>query len=362
MPETQIAGTTPTFRIADEVKQDLSRDLSRLEIEEDTAGMKTFVARFHAIGPQSGSQSETLLYMDGQTFDFGKAIKVSVGPPDDERTLFQGAITAIEADFAEAREPEVVVHAEDKLFDFRTTRRMRTYKQKSDADIASAIANDHGLSPDVNADGPTYDVVQQWNMSDLAFLRHRAQLIQAEVWVDDDGLHFKSRNNRSGTQITLVQGARLIEVQIRADLAHQRTKIKVSGYDASARDKLDEEATNDAIQAEVSGGRTGPQVLQQAFGERVSYRLREVPLEGGEATAFAKAEMLRRGRGFVTARGTTDGTPDMVVGSVLELQGVGQPFEGGSYYVTRVCHSYDLNHGHRTRFEAERATINEANT
>ena len=38
---------------------------------------------------------------------------------------------------------------------------------------------------------------------------------------------------------------------------------------------------------------------------------------------------------------------------------VGAPFEGGGYYVTRVKHTFDNVHGLRTRFEAERATVNE---
>ena len=83
------------------------------------------------------------------------------------------------------------------------------------------------------------------------------------------------------------------------------------------------------------------------------------PLVSGEAQAYAKAEMLRRGRTFVTAVGTTSGSPDMVVGSRVTLQSVGKPFEGGGYYVTRVAHSYDLQIGPRTMFEAERATVND---
>jgi len=200
--------------------------------------------------------------------------------------------------------------------------------------------------------------VQQWNQSDLAFLRERARLIQAEVWFADNTLCFKSRQNRSAPALSLVQGNHLLDVQIRADLAHQRTSVKTSGYDASSRDAIDEEAGAGAIQAEISGGRTGPSVLQQAFGERVSYRVRETPIASSEATAWAKAEMLRRSRGFVTAVGTTDGTPDMVVGSTQSLDRVGPPFNGGGYYVVRVSHVYDLTTGYRTVFEAQRATVN----
>jgi phage protein D len=350
----------PVFKIGGTVSGELARDLSRLEIQEATDGLKTLMLRLVAEGPRDNSAEEQLLYLDGQIVDFGRELEVSIGPAEDARVVFKGFISAIEASFTEGGEPYVTVFAEDKLMNLRMTRRMKTWENVSDADIADQIASANGLSADTAAPGPTYKVVQQWNQSDLAFLRERARLLQAEVWFEADKLCFKTRGNRSATTLTLVQGRELIDIQIRADLAHQRTSVKASGFDASARDGIDETAGSEAIQAEIAGGRTGPAILQQAFGERVSYRVRENPLESNEASAWAKAEMLRRSRGFVTALGTTDGSADMIVGSRLKLDRVGAPFNGDGYYVVQVSHTYDLSAGFRTHFEAERATINEA--
>lgn len=358
---TKLFGAvTPVFKIDGRLVGDLARDLSRLEIDEATDGMKTLMLRLVATGPKGKAATEQLLYLDGETIDFGRTIEVSIGPTEGARVVFQGTISAIEAAFSEGMEPHVVVFAEDELMKLRLTRRMKTYENQSDADIAKAIAGEHGLRSDVAADGPTYAAVQQWNQSDLAFLRARARLIQAEVWLDRDTLCFKTRGERTGTEITLVQGNHLIDVQIRGDLSHQRSAVKVGGYDAQSREAIDEEAGSDVIQAEISDGRTGPSILERAFGARVSHRVRESPLQSGEASAWAKAEMLRRCRGFVTVVGTANGVPDMIVGSRLTLERVGTPFNGEGYYATRVCHTYDLINGHRTHFEAERATVNGA--
>jgi uncharacterized protein len=353
-----LTSKAPVFKIEGEIKGELARDISRLEIEEATDGLKTMTLALIAEGPKRNYPEEQLLYLDGEIIDFGKTLEVSIGPADTARIVFSGSISAIEAQFSEGAEPHVAVYAEDKLMNLRMTRRIKTWENVSDADIANQIASKNGLDVDTAASGPTYKVVQQWNQSDLAFLRERARLIQAEVWFENGKLYFKTRGNRTATSINLVQGRELIDVQIRADLAHQRTKVRGSGYDALARDKIDEEAGSEAIDREISGGRTGPAVLQKAFGARVSYRVRENPLVSGEAGAWAQAEMLRRCRGFVTAIGTTDGTPDMVVGTRLNLDRVGKPFEGDGYYVVRVCHTYDLENGYRTHFEAQRATIN----
>jgi phage protein D len=359
MTELFVANA-PVFKIDGQVRGEIARDLQRLDIDEATDGLKTLSLRLIALGPSGNAPDEQPLYLDGDIIDFGRAIEVSIGPADAARIVFKGAVSAIEALFTEGGGPQVAVYAEDRLMDLRMTRRMKTWENKSDADIASAIAAEHGLAADATATGPTYDVVQQWNQSDLAFLRERARLIQAEIWFEDDSLKFKSRDQRSSTAITLVQGRDLLDIQLRADLAHQRSKVVASGYDAGQRQAISEEAGADTIEAEIAGGRTGPAVLQQAFGERVSYRVREAPLAAAEATAWARAEMLRRSRAFVTATGTTNGTPDMVVGSRLKLDGVGAPFTGDGYSVVRVSHAYDLSHGHRTRFEAQRATINAA--
>ncbi|MEI6668466.1 MAG: contractile injection system protein, VgrG/Pvc8 family [Acidobacteriota bacterium] len=355
-----FSSKAPVFKVDGQVRGELARDVSSLEIDESTDGLKTMVLRLIAEGPRDQAEEEQQLYLDGAIVAFGKDIEVSIGPSDDARIIFTGTISAIEATFSEGGEPHVTVFAEDRLMTLRMTRHIKTWEHVTDADMATAIASANGLNSDAAAPGPTYDVVQQWNQSDLAFLRERARLIQAEIWFENDTLCFKSRGQRTATALTLVQGRDLLHVRVRADLAHQRTRVTTSGYDASARDSLNEEADSDAVDAEISGGRTGPAVLQQAFGPRASFRVRDVPIASIEASAWARADMLRRARSFVTALGTTDGSPNMVVGSRLTLDRVGTPFSGDGYYVVHVSHTYNLTSGYRTHFEAQRATISGA--
>lgn len=352
-----LVSSAPVFEIDGQVKGELARDVVFLEVEETTAGLKTMALTLIAFGPASGATRERELYMDGSVLDFGKQIKVSIGPDAEARTIFDGLLSGLEAQFGEGTEPRVVAFAEDKLMSLRMTRRMKTYENVTDADIAQAIAQEHGVAAEVDAPGPTYKVVQQWNQSDLAFLRERARLLQAEIWMVDGKLYFQTRDKRPASELTLVRGNDIISVRVRADLAHQRTKVAVAGFDAQSRDAINEEAEGDAIQAEISGGRTGVDILKDAFGERESFRVRETPLTSAEATAWARAEMLRRARAFVTVSATTRGTPDLVVGSRLTLERCGAPFDGEGYYTTLVRHTYDLRNGHRTYFEAERATI-----
>lgn len=357
MTEPLYSSRAPVFRVDGAAEGTLGRDLVRMEVEDSTAGLRTLRATFLAVGPQSGAPSERLQYLDGRTLDFGRRLEVSLGPPGDERIVFDGVVSALEADFTEGEEPVVTAFAEDALMRLRMTRRTTSYTRVSDADIVRAVASHHGLGAEVDADGLTYDVVQQWNQSDLAFLRERAALVQAEVWVEGTTLHMAGRTARAGTTVRLAEDRDLVAVRLRADLAHQRTSVTVSGYDATSRDRIEATAGGEAVAAEVTGGTTGVQVLERALGTRESRRVRDVPLVDAEADSRARAEMLGRSRGFVTVVGTTRGTPQMTVGSRIELSGTGAPFDGAGYRATRVCHTYDLVVGHRTRFVAERPTI-----
>jgi len=201
--------------------------------------------------------------------------------------------------------------------------------------------------------------VQQLNQSDLAFLRERARLIQAELWCTGTTLHFRSRSAREATEITLTRGAQLLSARITADLSAQRSEVVVSGYDANQQEQISERVGKDVVEAEVAGGRSGAALVASALGGSATARVREVPLTSEEAQAWARAEMLRRGRSFVTATGVTNGTPNLVVGSRLTLRLIGEPFEGDGYYVTELRHRFDLVTGLRTEFTAQRATLNE---
>jgi phage protein D len=135
--------------------------------------------------------------------------------------------------------------------------------------------------------------------------------------------------------------------------------VRVTGYDAANKRGIDRRAGPDVLASEATGQRTGPRLVADVFRKSGTLRVREAALDGGEAEAWARAEMLRRGRRFVTVSGATNGSADMVVGSRLRLELVGPPFEGDGYYVTTVRHTFDPVCSFRTRFEAERPNLNE---
>ncbi|MCG2593185.1 hypothetical protein LZ009_10375 [Ramlibacter sp. XY19] len=348
------ASTLPEIKVDGQVQAGLQRDLQLLQVEEDVHGLKRLQASFVAIGPREGERDEKLNWLDGAVLDFGKTVAIAMGASDARETVFEGKLSALELAMDQGRAAEVMVFAEDALMNLRMTRRFKTYENVSDSDLVSQIASEHGLSPSADLDGPSWPLVQQWNQSDLAFLRERARRLAAEVWVADGALHVATRDKRNGNKVTLIQGGTLVQARLRADLAHQRSKVVVGGFDDQDQDAIDEEAAASIVAGEAQGHTHGPQVLERAFGERVSYRVREVPVQDAQATALAKAALLARARRFVGVTGIADGNTGIRVGTLLKLERVSPMFEGEGFYVTRVKHQFDLETGYRTHFEAER--------
>lgn len=358
MPESQHYSSRPELGLDGEALGDLARDLLSLEVTEDIAGMKHASIRLAAMGPADGAQSETLQWLDHRRLKLGAEITIAVGPADERVRIFKGRVSAIGASFRQSQLPEAIVRVEDALWDLRTTRRIKTWEDQDVSAIAQAIAGEHSLSAQVEASGPTWKMLQQWNSTDLAFLRQLCDAVGAELWLDDTTLHIAPRESRGGETLTLIQGAELLSVEVDVDLAHQRSAVNVSGFDAPARDRIDEAAAAEDLGSVTGGGGThGISALATAFGERKTERLRDVPLTSDEAKARAKAELARRLRRFARARGVTTGSPKLAVGTRLELERVGTLFEGEGYVATEVTHRFDLKAGYQTFFVAERPTM-----
>jgi phage protein D len=325
--------------------------LQSLLIEETTLGLFRCEARFSNWGVQ-GNRVDYYLF-DLEIIDFGKEIEIELGPPGDTRRVFKGRITGLEAQYPKERPPELTVLAEDRFQDLRMERRTRTFEDSSDADAMNEIVSQHGLTADIDVNGPTYRVLAQVNQSDLAFLRERAAAVDAELWLEDRTLHVQARSRRNTGAVSLTYGAELLEFTVLADLAHQRSKVKVSGWDVGGKQAIDVEAGESAVSSELDGRRSGGSVLDRALAERIERSGLATPLAQDEAQALADAGYRRRSRRFLTGAGVADGNPTIQVGCRVDLRGLGPLFEG-KYYVTLVRHTFDLVNGYRTTFEVER--------
>lgn len=334
----------PTIEIGGEQQARLEAGLVEYAINDSIDGIANAELRF---GNWGGEDQPGFQYFDRQTLDFGKVITVKMGSD----TLFKGKISAICGHYPEGGQPQISVLAEDRLQDLRMVRRTRSFEQKSLADVARAIANDHGLQVMADTSGPTYAALAQVNQSDLAFLHGLARGEGAQVYISDDRLVVKPLHDHAAVELAWAGTLRSFDAA--ADLASQRTTVTASGWNAADKAGVKFKAEKAALGNEIGQDEAAADILQAGFGERNDQVAHGTPATDQEARTLAEASYRQMARNFIIGEGVCETDAKLRPGAKLDLTGLGPLFDG-SYRIRSVTHLFDAEEGARSEFSCDR--------
>ena len=354
-----FAGLRPEILIDGVVVQQLSEHLLEMRVMSSVHGHAVVSMRFLNWGNTSSGRDPDFLFFDQTDLDFGRQVLVRVKQGSSAVVLFSGKVTAIEAQSRLSSPPELFIIAEDQLAEFGRRVQNRIFKSVTDRDMLSAIAGDYGLAADITVDGPTYEHVVQLNQTDLAFCFERVRAAGGELWIENDILHAKTRQDRMSGPLDLVMGKSLIEFQARADLQGQATEMRVTGWNVGMKQRNTGVANDTALgNNAVQQGQTAAKILKELTGEHtLIHEVKSMPAGGDQALTLARQFYRERSGAFVRATGNTVDTPELHVGTVVKISQVGSLFEG-DYYLAAVTHTFSSLTGFQTEFEAERAWLN----
>lgn len=342
----------PTIVIEGETYPAVSSALLELQIHDSDAGLARCELTVHNWGPRQGAAG--FLFFDERVFRWGARLEVRLG----DTALFEGRISALEGRFEQGTPPALCVLAEDALEALRRTRRTRIFDNISDAQLLQQLAGDHGLQAEVSVSGPTHVALAQLNETDLAFLRRRAREAGFELWAAAGRLHAAPRSTRRGSPLELTHGASLRSFRVTADLAGQCSRVRVGGWDVSAKEALSGESDSASLTGEGSG-RLGARLVEDALGARTDIVAHVFPASSAEADACARAWMAARARGFVRGQGVVETSAELRVGRSVRLGGLGPLFDG-DYDIVGLTHRFDGQHGLASDIAVERAWIGAA--
>jgi len=346
-----VVSARPSVWIDGSRVQSLEVALQNLSIRRTEGQISDCEAEFANWGTTSDGRTGFTLF-GGDVLDFGKRLEIRSGSDP----LFQGRILSLEGKFPEMAPPTLVVKADDGFQDRRMSRRTRSFERSSDADVLRTIAQDHGLQSDVSVTGPTHPVLLQSNQTDLEFAQQRALFCDADLWLEDGKLCCKSRNSRSSVGFDLVFQDTLRSFTATADLAHQRTALVAGGWDVASKSVINERIDESVLSQASSQGKTGPEVLKQAFGDRVDTVVHASAVDSQEAKAAGQARFMARSRRFLRGIGKASCDARLKPARKANITGLG-PLFSGEWELVDVEHRFDLENGFRTEFVCERAWI-----
>lgn len=296
------------------------------------------------------------LIADSSELDQGNELEVKGGYLGAVTSLFKGEIVSLEPDFPTSGNPTVVVRAYDKLARLRRGRQQRTFLNQSVADVVRALANEEGLTPDVEDTGGPVPWLLQTNQSNIDYIHELGRIHGYEVTLTEGAtkLRFKKPEHSGGSDITLEWGEELKAFYPRASVNNTTSKVVVRCWDPGSKQAIIE--NSEAPLAAMGSTTVVADKAKSAFGEaklQVSLRLATDP---NEAKALANAIHQERALDAVQGHGNCMGNPALVPGKVIELLGCGKLWSG-RYYVVGATHLLDPNAGYVTEFRVKRTGL-----
>lgn len=270
--------------------------------------------------------------------------------------IFKGEVVGLEPVYKASGENTITVRAFNRLHRLLRGRKSKTYLDQSDQDMVTAIAGEHGLSPQCGSKTKiTHKHVYQHNQTDLEFLRIRAARIGYEVWVEDKTLFFDEPKTDADSGVKLRYsdsesslGAGEIPLKHfapRMSSAGVVGSVTVRGWNPEKKEEIVGEAKS---QKSRLGKTSADSASQSAFGSTVTFEVDHPIFSVEEAKAIAEAKLKEAMMGYMTGEGECRGTPDIKPGIVIGI--TVNPDEeadrfNGKYLVCGVTHRYSNARG-----------------
>lgn len=343
----------PTVRLDGQDNERMAALITSMVMNEQEGGLSSLELRLTNSASLNEGGAEYAFDVGGE-LSLGAEIIIGAGDTASPVEIFRGFVTGIEGVFNKDTPPELIVLAEDALQKARCKRRTKVYEDQSLGDIARTIANDHGLTPQIDGIDQNFGTQVQLNETDLGFLRRLLARVDADLQIVGTDLQISPRANVRRGALTLALGGELKTARVLADLAHQITKSTVKGWDVSGGSSMNAEGRDNALGP--GAGQKGGEAFSNALGDRNHHSCHHFTFNQDEVDAVATTVRNRRARRFLRVQGETTGSPALRVGTHVELTGLSTWFSN-TFYVTSARHLYDLSAGYRTEFEGQCAYL-----
>jgi len=263
----------------------------------------------------------------------GQEIEITSGYHNDEETIFKGVI--IKHGLKIRREGSyILIECKDKAVKMTLGRKSRYFYESTDSAIIEDLVSPYELSADVEATAYTHPEMIQYRASDWDFMMTRAQFNGQLCFVDDGAIKIGAPDTNADAVETIVYGSSIYEFDGEIDARDQYSKITSHTWSSVDQEVAEAEAEPPSLQL---NGNLSSDDLASVF-EVEDLQLRhggQLSLEELQEWSNSKAvyQQLAKTRGRVRFQGI----PNVKPGNRLQLEGVGNRFNG-TIYVTGVRH------------------------
>ncbi|BDD09409.1 type IV secretion protein Rhs [Fulvitalea axinellae] len=277
---------------------------------------------------------------EGDDFVPGKEIEIKAGYLSKNESIFKGVIVRQSLIVNRDEAPLIEVECKEKVAKMTVVRKSAFFEKQKDSDIISSIIGDAGLSADVEETNTKHESLTQYNCTDWDFILMRSEANGKVVSCLDGKVSVKAPEVSSSEVLTVTFGKDLVDMKMDLDAQNQLSEVKSMGWDPSEQKAVTATGKNPSVNAQ---GNIDSKKLAEVFGISDTVLRNNADATEKSLEDWASAKMLKswmsRVRGEVRFQGNTNALP----GKTLEMEGVGDRFNGKAY-VSGVEHEIEDGH------------------
>lgn len=264
----------------------------------------------------------------------GKKIDIALGYDSQDQQAFRGIIVKHSIKVGRDGNPVLMVECKDEAVKLTVGRHNRAFIEAKDSDAIEQVVGDRGLSAKVSATGVTHANIVQYYATDWDFILSRAEMNGQIIVADGSRLEVKPPTTSGKPQVTLTFGSNLLEFEAEMDARCQYGSVTAESWNYANQNLV--EATGAEPSVSTVGNLSGKN-LAEVIG------LSELELRHGgdlveqELKTWADAQLLKSRLGKIQGRAKVTGYADAKPDVLVELQGMGDRFNG-QVYVSGIRH------------------------
>jgi len=268
------------------------------------------------------------------SFKPGAKIKINAGYGSEEETIFQGVVVRHGVKISGDNYSRLLVECKDQAVKLTIGRKNGNFVDSTDSDIIGKLIGNAGLAKDLDATTKQHKELVQYYCTDWDFILSRAEANGLLVIADDGKVAAKAPDTSAAPPLKVTYGEDLMEFQADLDAESQLTSVKGVSWDMKTQAVVEAEQSPQTLNAQ---GNLASAALAGVVGP-ASYRLQtSAPVDKDVLTAWTKGCQIKSGLARIRGRMKFQGSAKAKAGSLIELAGVGNRFNG-TVFVTAVNH------------------------
>jgi phage protein D/phage baseplate assembly protein gpV len=229
----------------------------------------------------------------------------------------------------------VVLEAADKAIKMTLEKKSDLYEKKKDSDLITTVVSGAGLAKTIEATTLQHDFIARHHCTDWEFVLNRAAVNGLLVFNSENKITVAKPKISGSEEVTIIYGKDVYSFHANLDAVKQLQQLEALTYD-NYEEKEITQTGSEPSDLDKPGTVNGKTLGKVTAPEKLNWNA-HVPMQTKELKALADASLvlsrLKRVKGEMSFRGMTD----LVLGSLIKLDGFGKLFNG-LVYVTGLEH------------------------